>query len=189
MSQTPYRQQAECPRTNRLSYQGSSYKNLKSRARPSYKWAFIPLVPLDLIANWLLHLALAIYMFAFVHFDALAQESDIRIESSQVIFLCSIQDSNLGSLRHLIASRLNAHSQTDWGIEKNLNSTTRSHVKWAFSPRGFTADWLSHLALAISCFLLLILMLWHIQLILESKGDKLSFSAECWVRFWESADT
>ena len=29
-----------------------------------------------------------------------------------------MQDSNLGSLRHQIASRLNAHTQTDWAIER-----------------------------------------------------------------------
>ena len=28
-----------------------------------------------------------------------------------------MQDSKVGSLRHKIASRLNAHSQTDWAIE------------------------------------------------------------------------
>ena len=36
-----------------------------------------------------------------------------------------------------------------------------------------------------TCFLLLILMLWHRQAILESKGDKLSYSAECRIRTWE----
>ena len=44
--------------------------------------------------------------------------------------------------RHLIASRLNAHSQTDWAIEdqaKNLNSTARPYDEWAFSPLDFTA--------------------------------------------------
>ena len=33
-----------------------------------------------------------------------------------------------------------------------------------------------------TCFLLLILMLWHRQAIFESKGDKLSSSAECRIR-------
>ena len=51
-------------------------KNLNSTARPYDQQAFSPL---DLTANWLSHLALAIYMFVVVNFDALAQASDIRI--------------------------------------------------------------------------------------------------------------
>ena len=61
--------------------------------------------------------------------------------------------------RHQIASRLNAHWQTDWAIEdqaktqaKNLNSTARPYDEWAFSPLDFTAVWLSHLALALYMF-------------------------------------
>ena len=53
-----------------------------------------------------------LFMFAVVNFDALAQASDFRIERRQFFFLCWMQDSKLGSLRHQIASRLNAHSQT-----------------------------------------------------------------------------
>ena len=34
----------------------------------------------------------------------------------QAVFFCWMQDSNLGNLRHQNASRLNAHSQTDWDI-------------------------------------------------------------------------
>ena len=66
-------------------------KNLNSTARPYDQQAFSPL---DLIANWLSHLALAIYIFVVVNFDALAQASDIRIERRQVVFLCWRQDSN-----------------------------------------------------------------------------------------------
>ena len=51
-------------------------KNLNSTARPYDEWAFSPL---DFTAVWLSHLALAIYMFVVVNFDALAQASDIRI--------------------------------------------------------------------------------------------------------------
>ena len=50
--------------------------NLNSTARPYDQQAFSPL---DLTASWLSHLALAIYMFAVVNVDALAQASDIRI--------------------------------------------------------------------------------------------------------------
>ena len=47
-------------------------KNLNSTARPYDQQAFSPL---DLTASWLSHLALAIYMFVVVNFDALAQAS------------------------------------------------------------------------------------------------------------------
>ena len=59
--------------------------NLSSTARPYDQEAFSPL---DLTASWFSHLALAIYMFVVVNFDAMAQASDIRIERRQVIFLC-----------------------------------------------------------------------------------------------------
>ena len=66
-------------------------KNLNSTARPYDQRAFSPLDP---TAVWHSHLALAIYMFVVVKFDALAQASDIRIERRQVVFLCWEQDSN-----------------------------------------------------------------------------------------------
>ena len=59
-------------------------------------------------------------------------------------------------LRHQIASRLNAHWQTDWAIEdqaKNLNSTARPYDQRAFSPLDSTASWPLHLALAIYMFI------------------------------------
>ena len=87
-------------------------------------------------------------------------------------------------LRYLFTSRLNACWQTHWAIEyqaKNLNSTARPYDQQAFSPLDLTANWLSHLALA-SCLLLLISILWHRQAIFESKGDKLSSSAEGRIR-------
>ena len=57
--------------------------------------------------------------------------------------------------RHQIASRLNAHWQTDWAIEeqaKNLNSTARPYDQRAFSPLDPTVSWLSNLDLAIYIF-------------------------------------
>ena len=48
------------------------------------------------------------------------------------------------SLRHQIASRLNARWQTDWAIEdqaKNLNLTARRYDQRAFSPLDPTAVW------------------------------------------------
>ena len=56
-------------------------KNLKSTARPYGQRAFSPLDP---TVSWLSHLALVIYIFVFVNFDALAQASDIQIERRQV---------------------------------------------------------------------------------------------------------
>ena len=66
-------------------------KNLNSTARPYDQRAFSPLDP---TVSWLSHLALAIYIFVVVNFDALAQASDIPIERRQVVFLCWMQDLN-----------------------------------------------------------------------------------------------
>ena len=56
-------------------------KNLNSTARPYDQRAFSPLGP---TVSWLSHLALAIYIFVAVNFDAQAQASDFRIERRQV---------------------------------------------------------------------------------------------------------
>ena len=72
-------------------------KNLRSTARPYDQRAFSPLDP---TVSWLLHLALAIYIFVVVSFDAhltLAQASDIQIERRQVVFLCRMLDLSPGS--------------------------------------------------------------------------------------------
>ena len=92
------------------------------------------------------------YMFVVVIFDALAQANDFRIEIRQVVFLCWMQDSKLGSIRHQFVSTPDVHSQTDWAIEdqaKNLNSTAHPYDEWAFSPLDSTADLFSHPALEI----------------------------------------
>ena len=68
-------------------------KNLNSTARPYDQRAFSPLGP---TVSWLSHLALAMYIFVVVNFDALAQASDIQIERRQVVFLCWMQDLNPG---------------------------------------------------------------------------------------------
>ena len=69
-------------------------KNLNSTARPYDQRAFSPLDP---TVSWLSHLALAIYIFVVVNFDALAQVSDTKIERRQVLFVCRMQDLNPGS--------------------------------------------------------------------------------------------
>ena len=156
-------------------------KNLNSTARPYDQWAFSPLDP---TVSWLSHLALAIYIFVVVYFDALTQVSDIQIERRQVVFLCKMQDFNWGP-RHQIASRLNACWKTDWAIEdqaKNLNSTARPSDQRAFSPLDPTVSWLSHLALTINLFVVVNFDALAQQAIFQSNGDKLCSSAEC--RIW-----
>ena len=69
-------------------------KNLNSTARPYDQRAFSPLDP---NVSWPSHLALAIYIFVVVNFDALAQASDIQIETRQVVFLCRMHNFNPGS--------------------------------------------------------------------------------------------
>ena len=105
--------------------------------------------------------------------DKLSSSAECRIRTHQ-------------GLRHQIASRLNARWQTDWAIEdqaKNLNSTARPYDQRAFSPLDPTAVFGIHTWLwRYTCLLLLISMLWHRQAIFESKGDKLSYSAECRIR-------
>ena len=88
-------------------------------------------------------------------------------------------------LRHQIASKLNARWQTDWAIEDQAKKLeldspclwsasiqpTRPHSRLAFAPGSGDIH-----------FFLLISMLWHRQAIFESKGDKLSSSAEGRIR-------
>ena len=90
----PNHQQTECPLKNPLSYQGSNW-NSNSTASPYDQWAFSPLDP---TGGWLPHLALVISMFVVVNFGGLAQASNFFIKRRQVVFLCWIQDSYLGSL-------------------------------------------------------------------------------------------
>ena len=86
-------------------------KNLNSTARPYDQQAFSPPDPTAICHS---HLALTIYIFVVVNFDALAQASDFRIDGRQVVFLCWMQDSNPEGLWNPIFSRLNACWQTDW---------------------------------------------------------------------------
>ena len=108
-------------------------KNLNSTARPYDQRAFSSLDP---TVSWLSHLALAIYIFVVVNFDALAQASDIQIERRQVVFLCWMQDLNPGSQT---PNRQQTEWQTDWAIEdqaKNLNSTACPYDQRAFFLLG-----------------------------------------------------
>ena len=89
-------------------------------------------------------------------------------------------------LRYLFTSRLNACWQTDWAIEDQAKKIwsrqpvpmISKHSAHSTSlPVGFRT-WLWR----YTCLLLLISMLWHRQAIFESKGDKLSSSAEGRIR-------
>ena len=125
----PNLQQTECPLTNRLSYLGSS-KNLNSTARPYDQQAFSPPDP---TAIWHSHLALAIYIFVVVDFDALAQASDFRIERRQVVFLCCMQDSNPEGLWNLnqcwlIISKVLWHSSEGIIMRRSEDSKTRLKI-------------------------------------------------------------
>ena len=89
-------------------------KNFNSTAHPYDQRAFSPLDP---TAGWRSHLALVIYMFVVVNFDALAQASDFLIERRQLVFLCWMQDSNPEGFWNRIFNRLNVRWRTDWAIE------------------------------------------------------------------------
>ena len=165
-------------------------KNLNSIARPKDQQAFSPPDP---TAIWHSHLALAIYIFVVVHFDALAQASDFRMERRQVVFLCWMQDSNPEGLWSPIFSRLNACWQTDlatwqtnWVIKDQAKKTWKTWTRQPVPMINKHSAHLTPLPFGIRTWLwrhtyllLLISMLWHSQAIFESKGDKLSSSAEC----------
>ena len=165
-------------------------KNLSSTARPYDQQAFSPSDP---TAIWHSHLALARHIFVVVHFDALVQASDFRIERRQVVFLCWMQDSNPEGLSNPIFSRLNACWHTDWAIEDQAKKT------WTQQPVPMISKNSAHLTplpLGIRTWLwrytyllLFISMLWHRQAIIESKGDKLSSSAECRIRTQRVSET
>ena len=70
-------------------------KDLNSIAHPYDQRAFSPIDP---AADMGSTLALVIYMFVGVNFDALATGKWFQIERRQVVFLCWMQDSNPGSL-------------------------------------------------------------------------------------------
>ena len=70
-----------------------------------------------------------------------------------------------------------------------MNSTACPYDEWAFSPLDFTAGFGFPTWLWRDTCLLLISMLWQRKAIFESKGDKLSSSAESRIRTWKSQGT
>ena len=104
-----------------------------------------------------------------------------------------MQDSNPEGLWNPIFSRLNACWQTDWAIEDQAKKT------WTRQPVPMISKHSAHLTplpfgirtwlWRYTYLLLLISMLWHRQAIFESKGDKLSSSAECRIRTRRVSET
>ena len=124
-------------------------------------------------------------MFVVVNFDALAQASDIRIERRQVVILCWMQNLNPRSQTFI-------RQQTECPLTNRLSYRGSSLKTWTRQPVPMISKHSAHsTSLPVgfrtwlwwyTCLLLLISMLWHRQAIFESKGDKLSSSAEC--RIW-----
>ena len=109
-------------------------------------------------------------LLAVVKFYALAQASDFRFERRQAVFFCWMQR----------ISKI-----PDWASEdqaKNLNSIAHPCDQRAFRPLDPTAVGFRTWLWWYTCLLFIILMLWSWQAIFESKGDKLSSSAECRIR-------
>ena len=106
-------------------------KNLNSTARPYDQQAFSSLDPTDV---WHSHLALTIYMFVVVNFDALAQASDIRIERRQVVFLCWRQDSNPSG------SQTPNRQQTECSLTNRLSYRGSSYKLELDSPSLWSAS-------------------------------------------------
>ena len=104
-------------------------KNLNSTAHPYDQRAFNALDP---TVSWLSHLALAIYIFVVVNFDALVEASDIQIERRQVVFLCWMQDLNLGS-------QTPNRQQTEWSLTNQLSYRGSSLKLELYSPSLWSA--------------------------------------------------
>ena len=134
-------------------------KNLNMTARPYDQQAFSPPDPTVI---WHSHLALAIYIFVVVNFDALSQASDFRIKKRELVFLCWKQDSNPEGLKHLFGGRLKTWTRQPVPM---ICKHSAHQTPLPFDIR----TWLWR----YTYLLLLISMLWHRQAILESKGDKL----------------
>ena len=123
-------------------------KNLNSTARPYYSEHSAHLTPLSVdFRNWLWRYTYLLLLISMLwHRQAIFKSKGDK--------LCSSAECRIWTRgpRHQIASRLNAHWQTDWAIEdqaKNLNSTAPPYEQRAFSPLDPTVSWLSHLTLAI----------------------------------------
>ena len=171
-SQTPNRQQTECPLTNRLSYRGSSYKTWTRQPVPMISEHSAHSTPQPFgIRTWLWRYTCLLLLISMLwHRQAIFESKGDKLSSSAE---CRIRTHQ--GLRHQITSRLNARWQTDWAIEDQaIKLELDSPSLWSASIQPTRPH--------STCLLLLISMLWHRQAIFESKGDKLSSSAECRIR-------
>ena len=113
-SQTLHRQQTKCPLTNRLSYQGSSYKTWTRQPVPMISQHSAHLTPQPFgIRTWLWRYTCLLLLISMLwHRQAIFKWKGDKLSSSAESRIRTNQ-----GLRHQIPSRLNAHWQTDWAIE------------------------------------------------------------------------
>ena len=121
--------------------------------------------------NWFMNVHILLLLISMLwHRQVIFESKGDKLSSSAE---CRIRTCMEVS-RHLFASRPNAQSETDWAIEdqaKNLNSTARPYDKWAKKKLSIQPTWPGSGDIHV-------LLLWHRQAIFESKGDKLSSSAD-----------
>ena len=108
------RQQTECPLTNRLSYRGSTYKTWTRQPVPMISQHSAHLTPQPFgIRTWLWRYTCLLLLISMLwHRQAIFKSKGDKLSSSAESRIRTHQ-----GLRHQIASRLNAHWQTDWAIE------------------------------------------------------------------------
>ena len=143
-SQTPNRQQTECPLTNWLSYRWSSYKTWTRQPVPMISEHSAHSTPQPFgIRTCLWRYTCLLLISMLWHRQTIFESKGDKFSSSAE---CRIRTHQ--GLRHQIASRLNARWQTDWTIEDQaikleLDSPslwsasiqpTRPHSRLAFAP-------------------------------------------------------
>ena len=144
-------------------------KDLNSTARPYDQQAFSPPDP---TAIWYSHLALAIYIFFVVNFDALAQASDFHSKGDK---LSSSAECRIRT--HRVSE---TQSSADWMPADKPTELSRIKLKtWTRQPVPMISKHSAHLTplpfgirtwlWRYTYFLLLISMLWHRQAIFIRK--------------------
>ena len=163
--------------------------------------AYIPCMHacIDACIHTCMHACIHTYMHTYTHIHTYLLLLISMLWHRQAIFeskgdkLSSSAESRIRTQRvSETSSRLKACWQTDWAIEdqaKNLNSTARPYDQQAFSPPDPLPFGIRTWLWRYTYLLLLISMLWHRQAIFESKGDKLSSSAESRIRTQRVSET
>ena len=177
-SQTPIRQHTECLLTNRLSFRGSSLKTWTWQPVTMISKHSAHLTPLQFgIRTWLWRYTYLLLLISMLwHRQAIFESKGDKLSSSAERRIRTKRVSKTYSP----ADWISADKPTVlWRIKlKNLNSIavpiTSKHSA-NLTPLLFgIRTWLWK----YTYLLFLISMLWHRQAIFESKGDKLSSSAE-----------